>query len=105
MANTDTRDHTDDRKWTDQPAFLADATSICDSYIGNCRSIQVMKHKGLYYVTVGNLFSSGTVRVVGADEAIEAIGIIAGLGEDDTIVAARYGWTVIPNHWREPFGE
>lgn len=96
----------DNRQWTDQPAFLAAAESLCVTNVSEARMIQVMRSDAVfpgaaYYVTAGNLFHSGTIRVRDADDAFKAIGVINSLNDGDTIVAAHHGWTVIPNDQRK----
>lgn len=96
---------TDNRNWTDQPAFLAGAASLCLCNTGDTL-IQVMRSDAVfpgaaYYVTAGSLFGSRTIRVRDADDAFRAIETIGAVEEGQTIVAGRQRWTVIPNDQRE----
>lgn len=61
------------RGWEDQPAELEAGERLADMWVSGTRSCQVIKYEGHYYVSVGNLFGSQTVRAPSADEAFKII--------------------------------
>jgi|TARA_R110002020_G_scaffold161298_4_gene346380 hypothetical protein len=53
----------DPRKWKDQPACLAESSQIFEYIpLGESGSAQIMLFGDMWYLTVGNLFGSQTVR-------------------------------------------
>ena len=58
-------------KWNDQPAVLATADVVFDAFsMGKHGSAQLLTLGGFYYLTVGNLFGSSTVK----SESLAALG-------------------------------
>jgi hypothetical protein len=54
---------TDPRKWNDQPASLAESSQVFEYIpLGGSGSAQILLFGGMWYLTVGNLFGSQTVR-------------------------------------------
>lgn len=61
------------RNWTDQPTNLEEGEHLAGLWVADARRAQVIKCEGLFYVSVGNLFSSQTIRVPDAEEALKVI--------------------------------
>lgn len=84
MANT---------RWSDQPAVLADAESIAVIGLRNAQQAQIMRRQDVvwihWYVTIGNLFGSQTVRVRDLEAAIKLVGEASYLDDEETLTKKR----------------
>ena len=84
MANT---------RWSDQPAILENAESIAVIGLRDAQQAQIMRVQDAawieFYVTIGNLFGSQTVRVRDLESAIKLIGEVSYLDENETLTKKR----------------
>jgi hypothetical protein len=59
--------------WTDQPIEVADGLIVC-RFFANSQTFEVRKAKGgVWYLTVGNLFGSQTLKCYAPEVVFDAI--------------------------------
>jgi len=71
------------RGWSSQPVEVEDHEILCDFFHKGLG--QVVEIRKGYFVTVGNLFGSQTIKVPNADTALRIIDALSKLPEDGEI--------------------
>ncbi|MHC4933795.1 MAG: hypothetical protein ACYTGV_16575 [Planctomycetota bacterium] len=87
-------------QWTDQPAVLENAESIAVIALDNGRIAQILRRPVAawveWYVTVGNLFGSQTVRVRDLEGAVRLIDSVSQADDEDVVDLKAHHAILVP---------
>lgn len=86
------------KHWNDQPNELENSQLICDFYLNNRHvALHVYKLENTFYVTIGNLFGSQTIKCPSVESVLTIIGIASKSKDGDNPKDLPPGFVLMPN--------